>query len=253
MATITDAAGNIVLLRDDYTAIGTLGGLNAEVLLDVRGSNQVLVDLRTTLGALTVSVEGTVDGTNYVALPAVRIDTLAVVLSVVSATTLAVSLVVPSGGWQRIRLRVSAYTSGNIVAIMRGSVAAVPSLPAQLPPYPATLHVTATAAAGAAATLSLPAPGAGLRQYVTHVRLERFQAALGVAAATPVLVTTTNLPGAPVFSFSQRAAEQGAIEIGAYDYGTPLQAAAANTALTIVAPVQAQTLWRLSAHYYVAP
>lgn len=253
MATITDATGNIVLVRDDYTATGNLGGLNAEVVLDCRGSSQVLIDLRTAAGVLTANLDGSIDGVNFFPIPGYRPDTMAPIVSLAVSTALAAALLVPCAGYQRVRVRVNPYTSGNLVVVARASVAALPSFGAQLPSYPSTLHVTATAAAGVAATLSLPAPGAGLRQYLTNLRMERFQALLGVAAATPVLVTTTNIIGSPVFSFSQRAAEQGFLEASEYRFVSPVQSAVQNSVLTIVAPAQAQTLWRLSAHYYVAP
>jgi hypothetical protein len=252
MAMLTDNNGVYTPVRDDYVNTGTITALAGEVVIDLRGANQVIAELRTIAAVMTIAVEGSTDGVNYRDLPGQRRDSLGWVLSVVLASA-TVELAIPSGGYRFVRLRPTAYTSGTVAITLRASLAAVLSVPVQLPPYPSTLHVTATGAAGAAVTLTLPAPGAGLRQYVRHLRIDRFQSALGVAAATPVLITTTNLPGSPVYSVSQRAAEQGALETLPYEYGAPLQATAQNTALTFVAPVQAQTLWRLSAWYHVAP
>ena len=51
---------------------------------------------------------------------------------------------------------------------------------------------TITAALSTAATLNLTAPGAGLRHYITGLRIERHAAALLGAGTTPVVVTTIN-------------------------------------------------------------
>ena len=70
---------------------------------------------------------------------------------------------------------------------------------------------TITAAVSMAATLTLTAPGAGLRHYITGLRIEHHTAALLTAGTTPVVVTTTNLPGALAFSIPMEAAAQGSV------------------------------------------
>ena len=85
--------------------------------------------------------------------------------------------------------------------------------------------------------LTLTAPGAGLRHYITGLRIERHAAALLTAGTTPVVVTTTNLPGALAFSIPVEAAAQGSVYEKVLDPVRAIVAAAQNTATTIVAPL----------------
>jgi hypothetical protein len=76
-----------------------------------------------------------------------------------------------------------------------------------------TLAITATGAAAASVTATLPAPAAGLFHYITSIQIVKFATALLTAAAAPVVVTTTNLPGSLAFSFSAAASAQGTNEV----------------------------------------
>ena len=78
-----------------------------------------------------------------------------------------------------------------------------------VPQQPFTNGGTATAAISTGVTLTLAAPGAALFQYLSTLEITMFAGAALTAAATPTLVTTTNLPGSPVFSFSIPAMAQG--------------------------------------------
>ena len=112
---------------------------------------------------------------------------------------------------------------------------------------------TITAALSTAATLILTAAGAGLRHYITGLRIERHAAALLTAGTTPVVVTTTNLPGALAFSILMEAAAQGSVYEKALDPVRAIMASAQNIATTIAAPLTISVIWRISATFYVAP
>jgi hypothetical protein len=99
----------------------------------------------------------------------------------------------------------------------------------------------------------MASPGAGLRHYLTYLSINRFATALLTAAAAPVVVTTTNLPGALAFSFAADAAAQGTMDRWREDFSFPLAASAQATATTIVCPVTTGVIWRVTAGYYVAP
>lgn len=116
----------------------------------------------------------------------------------------------------------------------------------------APLCVTATGAAGAGVTVTLPLVSSHYH-YLVSFEITKFYAVLGVAAATPVVVTTTNLPGSPAFSFDQSAALLGTATTKAYAPTYPIRSSAVGTATTIVCPVQAQTIWRVVAWYFTAP
>ena len=74
-----------------------------------------------------------------------------------------------------------------------------------------------------------------------------------MAGTTPVVVTTTNLPGALAFSIPMEAAAQGSVYEKVLDPVRAIMALAQNTATTIAAPLATNVVWRLSATFYVAP
>ena len=154
-------------------------------------------------------------------------------------------------GFLQVRVRCTAYTSGSATAVL--SATRAPLEPAMVVGGCTALLVTVTAASGAIATLTLPAPGAGLRQYITYLAVNRFAAAVLTAAAAPVVATTTNLPGAMAFSFPAEAALLGTLFPLREAFAYPLAASAQNTAVTIVGPATTGVIWRISAGYFVAP
>lgn len=110
--------------------------------------------------------------------------------------------------------------------------------------------VTVTAAAGSIATLTLPAPGTGLRIYITKIVITKLAAALLTAAAVPVIVTTTGLTGTPAFDCAADAAAQGTVERQNHDFAQALEAAADAAAVTVVGPATTNVLWRITAFYF---
>lgn len=148
----------------------------------------------------------------------------------------------------------------NIAAVKAASalaVAADPAFVVQHAPQRAdasVLAVTATAAVNTALTLTLPAPAAGLFHYITSIQITKLYSVVGVAAGAGVLITTTNLPGNPVWTTEQLASAAGtAATVVNLVPATPLKSSVAATATTIVAPQQLQTIWRINVTYYTAP
>jgi hypothetical protein len=262
-----DARGNELLssfpdittgqtFTDARTISATLGALNAETVMDLMGCATVTYDVRTAAAVLTYLWEGTIDGTNYFALPAfVNFQLLAATAtaeqyatSVTTATTHSGSYTVGVTGLRRVRLRVSAYTSGNITVSARGSKA--DSL-IYARPLPSTLHVTATAAANTAATATLPAAGAGMFHYITNINLTR-NATAALAGTATLIHTSTNLPGSPAWSVGNAMAAGGTQIDLAYTPTTPLKSSVANTNTTVVmAAGGAAVLNRVNVSYYV--
>jgi hypothetical protein len=250
-----DAIGNEAI-TDARVQSFLLGALNAEVFLDINGKAVVTFDARTAAGALTYVCEGTVDGTNYMALPMFAQFQLLVaaavaeqfVPSVVIATTHSGIYTVGCSGFKRVRIRVSAYTSGNVTISPRASIADFMIYARQVP---STLHVTATAAANTAATATLPAPGAGLFHYITSINIMRNATAVLAGTAT-IIHTTTNLPGTPAWSVGNAMAAGGTQLDVDYSPTTPLKSLVANTATTVVAAAAgAAVLGRVNVSYYV--
>lgn len=114
---------------------------------------------------------------------------------------------------------------------------------------PAILAVTQTGLSGAAVTATLPAAGVGTFHYITLIQIVKFAAALLTAGTTPVLVTTTNMPGSPIFSFNADAAAAGTSQIQQFEPAMPIGHGGANTATTIVCPATTGIIWRVNVWY----
>lgn len=253
MAQLVDARGNEFLGQLDQITNGTitdaraitagLAAVNAEAVAHLNGHATLMIDIRGTFTATAV-FEASVDGTNYIALPAFNVVTAAYVPSVTAAANLAVNC----AGFRILRVRCSAYTSGTITVALRASTADFSTI---IERVPATSGGTNTAAAGSGVTLTLAAPGAGMFHYIDWIRIEHFAAALLVAAAAPVIVTTTNIPGTPSFNFRADAAAQGTLTEKLISCNMPIRSSVANTATTIVCPVATNVLWRVSASWRI--
>lgn len=261
MSLLRNLLGNFMPHFEQRTITGNVAALNAEVVMDVSGDESATIQIDGGGGALnaTYVIEGSVDGTTYASLLAFPVPPFCsggtiplagqpIVLEAVNAAGLKRVISVACGQLKKIRVRLSAHTSGTAtVVINTDSVQA-------LSPYvrdqrSATLLVTVTAASGAAATASLPAV-AGLRHYIDFIQVSKFAAAALTAAATPVLVTTTNIPGSPVLNFSAGAEAQG-YEVGKeMDFGSQgMSASAINTATTVVCPATTGVIWRVNVAY----
>jgi len=236
--------------RENLYIAGTIGAINAEVMTACDGCSSFSLDMRGT-AVLTVEVSGTVDGTNWVPIPVrpVNLAAVAYLATVVYPAGGGVWTGV-CGGFRLIRARCTAYTSGSVVATLSASTAI---LDQTLQGMVTTGIATVTATIGLTATCTIPNPGVGLRNYVTSIEVNRFAGAALVAAATPVLVTTTNFPVGLTFSVPADAALQGTIATIREDFAFPIASAAQNTATTVVGPATTNVIWRITAGYYVAP
>lgn len=259
MAILYDARGNELtgslldqvgggVVVDARVASATLGALNAEIVMDLNGKSVAAFDIRTAAMNATLLFEATVDGTNYFGLPAYNVLTETMLAAIVITTTHAATYVVGCSGFRRIRVRVSAYTSGNVVVAARASSS---DFAIRARPVPSTLHVTATAAANTAATATLPAPGAGLFHYITAIHLCR-NATAALAGTATIIHTSTNLPGNPAWSVGNAMAAGGTQIDLDFRPTTPLKSSVANTATTVVmAAGGAAVLNRVNVTYYI--
>lgn len=261
MSILKNLSGVFVPVRERREASGSLAALNAEVVLDVNGDNcaQIYIDGGGATFTATYVVEGTVDGTNYGALLAfpntpfcvggtIPLAGQPLLLEAVSAASLKRAVEVNCGGLKKIRVRLSAYTAGTANVVINASEAE------SINPYvanqkAATLVVTATGAVSTAVTATLPAV-AGLRHYIDRIDVTRSATAALTASATPVLVTTTNLPGTPALTFGSDAGGIGVDKTVSLDFGASgLAASAVGTATTIVCPIYTGVIWRVNVAY----
>jgi hypothetical protein len=116
---------------------------------------------------------------------------------------------------------------------------------------PADLAVSITGAAAAAVTCTLPAAGAGQFHYITGIEVTKYATVATTGGTTPVVVTTTNLPGPLAYTFDTAQAV-GVSIIRAANFTVPLKSSVANTATTVVAPVVTSILWRITVYYYTS-
>jgi hypothetical protein len=255
------------------TITDTLSSLNDTVTLAVANYASVGCTILAGTLAATVLIEESFDnGTNWVVCT--YIDPTTGVASAGNAFTnpnpVTARTVVVDGGATHIRLRVSAYTSGSADAV----ISATAVYPKNLLSYAlnttggvtpircdasgnlitncATLSVTNTGTTGNAVTLTLPNVSAQ-SHYITFIEIEKYFTAANAASGTPLLVTTTNLPGSLVFTFGQPLGVVGVCESRIMPIPNPLKSSVANTNTTIVGPATTGIIWRITAHYFTAP
>lgn len=246
----TDFGVGVLHPRENPFVTGNIAAVNAEVVIRCDGASTVSVDMRGTFN-LFLDVQGTVDGVNWVQIPMRLMNAASkLYLATIGGSSIVGVYVGQCSQYRQVRARCGTYTSGMAVTTLHVSNA-LPFFGREDLITPQL--VTNTGAAAAAVTLTIAGPGGGLRNYLTYLSINRFAAALLTAAAAPVLVTTTNLPGTLVFSVPADAAAQGTMDRWREDFAYPLASTSQNTATTIVCPATTGVIWRVTAGYYVAP
>lgn len=260
MSLLRNLLGNFMPHFEARRTTATLAAVNAEVVHDLNGDASAVIYLNGT-GTLnaTYQVEGTADGSNYFPLLCYPYATGSLggtlpqsaqplINEVVNAAAVQRALCVSVGGLQKLRVRLTAYASGSCAVTINSDDCR------SISPYAndlkaATLMVTATAAVSTAVTATLPAV-AGLRHYIDRIDVIRSATAALTAAAAPVLVTTTNIPGTPALTFGSDAGGVGVDKIQSIDFGASgMAASAAGTATTVVCPVYTGVIWRVNVAY----
>jgi hypothetical protein len=253
MSIIYDSFGNEIKkldviggesLTDPRPSTLVIAALNGEVSFDCANTGSVAVDVRGTFN-MTMIVQYSIDGVNYNQIPVFVSTTELWQVNITAPGSFIGHL--PSAA-KRVRILCTAFTSGSASVALRGSDG---DNVIYSKPIPTTSAATNTGAAGAAVTLNIAAPGNGLFHYITRLIIQRFAAAAMTAAAAPVLVTTTNLPGSRVFSIPADAALQGTIYSEILEPCQPIKSSAANTATTIVCPATPNAIWSVTADFYV--
>jgi hypothetical protein len=199
---------------------------------------------------MQIEVSGTVDGDNWFTIPVRAINQV----DVRYIPTIAGG---PNGAWagtcsqyKKIRARVVSYSTGTALVTLHCSIGVLDdSLNCKVSPF----VVSATSSAGAALTATLPGLGQSLRHYITGITITRFATANLTASATPIVVTTTNLPGSMAFTLPADAANQGSVYNHIQSYPFPIPNNVTNAGTTIVAHATPYVKWRITVTYYTAP
>lgn len=115
---------------------------------------------------------------------------------------------------------------------------------------PADLVQTGTAASGAGVTITLPAV-VGSFHYITGLEIQQYAASAQTAAATPVIVTTTNM-GSQTYNFDTALAA-GVSQRFQQQTMLPIKSAVIGTATVVTCPAIAGVIWNVNVRYYAAP
>ena len=113
------------------------------------------------------------------------------------------------------------------------------------------LAETATGAAAQAVVLTLPAVP-GQFHFLTHLEITLYTTGVRIGQATPVTVTSANLPGSPAWTFPSAGAT-GTCATQVMSPAKPLKSATAGTATQILCPVTPNALWRVNVWYEAHP
>jgi hypothetical protein len=233
--------------RETQAKTAVINAAGGEVVIPADGCTAVSVYLSGTFNQ-TYEVAGTIDYVNWIPIIMAPYNQASLNNVAVIAGTTQGAWIGKCGEFAAVRVRCTSSTSGAAsVFIIADNGLPDDSLSRMISPN----IVTAVGVSGAAVTLTLPAPGAGLRQHVTYLALNRFAAAALVAAATPVTGTSSAFPGSLAFSFGAEALAQGILSPWREDFAFPIPATAQNTAMTIALPATLGVIWRATAGYYL--
>ena len=261
MSLLRNLLGNFMPHLEARTSTGTLAAINAEVVHNLSGDASAVIYINGTgIFNSTYTIDGSVDGVNYFPLLCYPYGTASIgsatlpvaaqplVAETVNAATVQRALCAAVGGLQKVRVRLAAYANGSCAVTINSDDCK------SINPYAndtkaATLMVSTTAAVSTAVTATLPAV-TGLRHYIDRIDVTRSATAALTAAAAPVVVTTTNIPGLPHLTFGSDAGGVGVDKTVTLDFGASgMAAAAAGVATTVVCPVVTGVIWRVNVAY----
>lgn len=258
---ITDANDVLIPIRQSRRTDGSMSAVNAEIVHNVDGDESVVIYLNGT-GTFnaTYAVEGSPDGIDYFPLlcyqyanaslgGALPLAGQPLITEAVNATNVRRMLCAAVGGLRKIRIRLTAFASGNAtVAITSDSCASIS--PYVRDQKSSTLMATATGAAGVAVSVALPVVP-GLHQYIDFISVTRSATAALTASATPVLVTVSNINGClPVITFGSDAGGIGVDIERKLEFGSiGISTVQTGVATSVSCPAYAGVIWRINVSY----
>lgn len=265
MSLLRNLTNAFVPLRERREASGALAAPNAEIVAPMNGDQFALVVCSSAsfIGTLEFTGQSDTSGTLYFPVLAYPVSLACaggvilqagepILTHVLAAASTLIVYAVPVGQLRALRVRVSAYTSGSLAVSVTSEETLSSHTLLNGGPPPSTLFGTATGAVNAAVTLTIPA-ASGRRIYLDEVSIIRSATAALATSATPVLVTTTNLPGTPSLTLGSDAGGIGIDRELKLPCGNGLAASAINTAVTIVCPAYTGVIWRVNAAYHLGP
>jgi hypothetical protein len=227
---IVDGSGNVIA--------STSNALNVEVT----GAAGNLPANVTQYGSTNIST-GT--GASGAGIPRVTVSNDSNVLVTQSTSPWVDNLSQVGGSAITLGSKVSASSIPVVIASDQAQINTSQNLQAS------TLVQSATAATGVGVIVTLPAVVSQFH-YITLIEIKKYFTVANAASATPLVVTTTNLPGSLAFTFGQPLGTVGTTDVEQWISGTPLKSSVVDTATTIVAPATTGIIWRINVFYYTA-
>jgi len=217
--------------QPDSFATGTINALNAAITMPTAGMSGVVFQLTGTWTG-TIVLEGSVDGTNYTALPMSAFGT--VVPTVLTSVT-ANGLYRANGATlSSIRVRFSAYTSGTATVMLKGGNGSGPIIAD--PTSPASCTGSKVISVAAAGTSQLVALAAGKTVYVCGFSVNVVNVKTTDTTFSFVYGTGSNCgTGTTALTGAYQPSAGSTVNGGAGSVGTSFQTAVANAlCITVV-------------------
>ena len=229
--------------RENKIETGNIAALNGEIIMEIKpltgdvygGESVLAVEVRWTFVG-TFEVSWSVDGINYTPLSSRN--------AIIAITTVWVYRYNCSG-YNEIRIRNTAYTSGTAAITMTASVG-------MMSDRGTTAVSSGLGTAAAAVTLTLPAV-VGMRHYITRIEIWRVNGTAAAVAGSAILaITNTNLPANYGWNVANGIAAWAHEKLVDISFDAPLVSTTAGWATTIVMPAGgAGVQWRAQAHYFL--
>lgn len=261
MSILKNLLGTFMPHFEQRRTTGSLNNNGAEVVHEVNGDTSTLISLSSasTL-TCTYNIQGSVDGTTWFDILAFPIPQACVGSTIPQACQPLVTesfasvnnvqrcLSISSGQLVKIRVRLTTWSVGSI-SVTINSDDCLSFSPYVRDQKSSSLSVSATDAVSTAVTATLPA-APSLRHYIDRISVTRSATSALTTSTTPVLVTTTNIPGSPTITFGSDAGGVGndierVLEFG----GAGIACTSINKATTIVCPAWTGVIWRINVAY----
>ena len=235
--------------RENIVSNGVLANAASEVIIATPGSANLAV-LLTDTGVGSAVLEGSIDGVFWFSLPFRAFSQAAFppLLNVASSVGNGIVWIAEVAFCRFARIRTTAWTSGSTNVNMIATNAELSRYTA--PDLAADRGGTAVGAAGAAVTLTIAAAGAGLRLYLTSLQITRSASTVLTASAAPHTITSTGIANNPAWTMGIAADAIGIDRVIDETYTPAVPGTALNTAMTIVAPLVAGAIIRITAKAY---
>lgn len=231
MATLEKTTGAELKPREDLEVIGAIASPAGTLDCPNEGGSLAIIDVRGTFAA-TLELVGTRNGTDWLVIP-IQAEGSNSFAPTITATGVYFAF---CQGFDVVRVRAAAYTSGQANIYLATSLTSMP-VGGFVRPEPCTLVARTYGAANTATTLTINAAGANLFHYLHRILVKRVnESAAAITASAALSITTTNLPGTLSWVVGNAINAWAHLIDVDETLPSPVRSSAANTNTTIVVP-----------------